>query len=153
MKGQVRTGQLIAPFGPGAIYTDSRGTPLVVCGLDHWYKIDRGNGLLQCENPDEFDIVEPRLSALLNVNRFRMPADYRAVHRGQQAPPNAFLSTPSQRFPRWYRNSYTNEMRRLNLNTESLPAARDGRWLPVRFVAVCGDATVVSRTRESSALL
>ena len=139
MKGQVRTGQLIAPFGPGAIYTDSRGTPLVVCGLDHWYKLDRGNGLLQCENPDEFDIVEPRLSALLNVNRFRMPADYRAVHRGQQAPPNAFLSTPSQRFPRWYRNSYTNEMRRLNLNTESLPAARDGRWLPVRFVAVCGD--------------
>jgi len=139
LKGQVRTGQLIAPFGPGAIYTDSRGTPLVVCGLDHWYKIDRGNGLLQCENPDEFDIVEPRLSALLNVNRFRMPADYRAVHRGQQAPPNAFLSTPAQRFPRWYRNSYTNEMRRLNLNTETLPAAPSGRWLPVRFIAVCGD--------------
>jgi len=139
LKGQVRTGQLIAPFGPGAIYTDSRGTPLVVCGLDNWYKIDRGNGLLQCENPDEFDIVEPRLSALLNVNRFRMPADFRYVRQGQVASPNAFIYTPAQRFPCWYRNSSTHQMRRLNLNTETLPAAPTGRWLPVRFIAVCDD--------------
>ena len=35
---QIRLGQIIAPFGPGSIYTDRRGIPHVVCGLDHWFK-------------------------------------------------------------------------------------------------------------------
>jgi len=135
---QVRIGQLIAPFGPGAIYTDSRGTPLVVCGLDNWYKVDKNNGLIECDNPDEFDIVEPRLSELLNVNRFCIPADFRSG-KGQQVPPNSRIYTPAQRFPCWYRNSHTHKMIRLNLNTQSLPKTQNGRWLPVRFIAVCAD--------------
>ncbi len=138
MNRQVRIGQLIAPFGPGAIYIDRLGTPLVVCGLDNWFKNDKGNGLLSCENPDEFYIFEPRLAALLNVNRFCSPADFRLAHQGQQAPPNAFLHTPAQRFPRWYRNSRTRQLRKFNLNSERLDNPPEGRWLPVRFIAVCG---------------
>ncbi len=138
MNRQVRIGQLIAPFGPGAIYTDRRGTPLVVCGLDHWYKSsDQVNGLVQCQNPGEFQKFEPRLAALLRVDRFCRPADFRSARTGQQAPPNAWLYTPAQRFPRWYRHSRTGEMRKFNLHTERLDNLSGGRWLPVRFVAVC----------------
>ena len=62
---QIRLGQIIAPFGPGSIYTDRRGTPHVVCGLDHWFKRwDQTQGLVQCQNPAEFQRFEPRLAAL-----------------------------------------------------------------------------------------
>lgn len=138
MNRQVRIGQLIAPFGPGSIYTDRRGIPLVVCGLDHWFKSwDQINGLVQCQNPEEFQKFEPRLAVLLHVDRFCKPADFREVRHGQQAPPNALLYTPAQRFPRWYRKSTTGEMRKFNLHSELLDRPGEGRWLPVRFIAVC----------------
>lgn len=139
MDRQVRIGQLITPFGPGAIYTDRRGTPLVVCGLDHWFKqTDRGLGLVPCQDRKEFEKFEPRLAALLGVDRFCRPPDFRWVRQGQNAAPNPLIYTPAQRFPRWYRNSKTGKMRKFNLNTERLERPADGgRWLPVRFVAVC----------------
>ncbi len=136
---QIRIGQLIAPFGPGSIYTDRRGTPHVVCGLDHWFmRWDPTLGLVPCQNPGEFERVEPRLSALLHVDRFRTPPDYRHVRAGTPAPPNAMLNVPAQRFPRWYRHTRTGVLRRFNLHTmrtENPPGG--GRWQPVRFIAVC----------------
>lgn len=136
---QVRTGQLIAPFGPGSIYTDRRGTPHVVCGLDHWFmRWEQTRGLVPCESRAEFERSEPRLSALLHVDRFCTPPDYRYVRRGTTAPPNAMLNVPAQRFPRWYRHTRTGEMRRFNLHTSRIEnPAGGGRWQPVRFVAVC----------------
>lgn len=136
---QVRIGQLIAPFGPGSIYTDRRGTPLVVCGLDHWFlRWEQTLGLVPCESRAEFERSEPRLSALLHVDRFCIPPDYRYVLRGTTAPPNAMLNVPAQRFPRWYRHTRTGEMRRFNLHTSRIEnPAGGGRWQPVRFVAVC----------------
>jgi hypothetical protein len=135
----VRIGQLIAPFGPGSIYTDRRGTPHVVCGLDHWFqRWDQVLGLVPCERRDEFELLEPRLSALLHVDRFCTPPDYRYVRRGTTAPPNAMLTVPAQRFPRWYRHTRTGEMRQFNLHTSRIEKpVGGGRWQPVRFVAVC----------------
>lgn len=136
---QVRLGQVIAPFGPGSIYTDRRGTPHVVCGLDHWFKRwDQTRGLIPCQDPSEFQRFEPRLATLLDVGRFCSPPDFRIVRHGQPSPPNAQLYLPAQRFPRWYRNTRTGEMRRFNLSTQKLePAPGGGRWRPVRFIAVC----------------
>jgi hypothetical protein len=136
---QIRKGQLIAPFGPGSLYTDRRGTPHVVCGLDHWFlRWDATNGFLPCEKRVEFERVEPRLSALLHVDRFCIPPDYRYAQLGQAAPPNALLYIPAQRFPRWYRNTRTGEMHRFNLDSVRIDNPRDGgRWQPVRFIAVC----------------
>ena len=136
---QVRIGQLIAPFGPGSLYTDRRGTPHVVCGLDHWFlRWDQTLGLVRCESRAEFERIEPRLSSLLHVDRFCMPPDYRYVRRGMTAPPNAMLNVPAQRFPRWYRHTRTGEMRRFNLHTSRIEnPVGGGRWQPVRFVAVC----------------
>ena len=135
---QIRIGQLIAPFGPGSLYTDRRGTPHVVCGLDHWYmRWDETHGLVQCEDRKEFERVEPRLSALLHINRFCVPPDYRHVRRGTSAPPNAALHVPAQRFPRWYRHTRTGQLRKFNLHTKRTEPADRGRWQPVRFIAVC----------------
>src|SRR5262245_6148623 len=136
---QIRTGQLIAPFGPGSLYTDRRGIPHVVCGLDHWFlRWDQTHGLVRCDNRAEFERIEPRLSSLLHVDRFCAPPDYRHVRRGSPPPPNAMLNIPAQRFPRWYRHTRTGEMRRFNLHTIRIESPPDGgRWQPVRFVAVC----------------
>ncbi|MCI0338921.1 MAG: DUF1998 domain-containing protein [Acidobacteria bacterium] len=137
---QIRIGQLIAPFGPGSLYTDRHGIPHVVCGLDHWFfRWDETRGLVRCDNQTEFERVEPRLSSLLHVDRFCAPPDFRYVRRGSHAPPNAMLYVPAQRFPRWYRHTRTGEMRRFNLHTTRIDRPSDGRWQPVRFVAVCAN--------------
>lgn len=136
---QIRLGQLIAPFGPGSIYTDQKGTPHALCGLDHWFnRYDANQGMQPCEDRTEFERFEPRISELLKVDRFCLPPDYREVRRNQIPPPNAFLAIPAVRFPRWYRHSRTGEMRRFNLNTARIDRpAGGGRWLAVRFVAAC----------------
>lgn len=137
---QIRTGQLIAPFGPGSLYTDRRGTPHVVCGLDHWFKrADPILGLVPCDNRTEFERFEPRLATLLRVDRFCAPPDFRAVRRGEtERPPNALLNVPAQRFPRWYRHTKTGKLRRFNLHAAKIDNPNDGgRFQPVRFVSVC----------------
>jgi Domain of unknown function (DUF1998) len=135
----IRLGQIIAPFGPGSIYTDRRGTPHVVCGLDHWFKHwDQTRGLEPCDDRNEFERFEPRLASLLNVGRFCAPPDFRIARRGQPTPPNSHLYVPALRFPRWCRNTRTGGMRRFNLSTQRLDQAPDGgRWKPVRFISVC----------------
>ena len=130
---KIRIGQLIAPFGPGALYTDSRGIPQIIAGLDHWYKQRDQNN----ENIDlvEFSIFEPRLSEMLKVGGFRRPADFRT----DREKPNAWIYTPVLRFPTWYRNTRTGQLRRSNLDASRIqfPAPNNERWVPVRFVSVC----------------
>jgi hypothetical protein len=136
---QIRVGQLIAPFGPGSIYTDRKGTPHIVCGLDHWYeRSDPIAGSVPCGQIEEFAIFEPRLAELLLVDSLRAPPDYRAVRKGTTAPPNARLETPALRFPRWHRDSKSGKLKRFNLSSQRLErTSGGGRWLPVRFVATC----------------
>lgn len=134
----IRVGQLIAPFGPGSIYTDRRGIPHIVCGLDYWYKrYDSAHGMTECSDVAEFEILESRLSELLHVERFRAPPDYRQVRRGAAPPPNAALAVPALRFPAWYRHTATGEMRRFSPESTKLSSVKGGRWQPVRFVSVC----------------
>lgn len=137
---QIRIGQLVAPFGPGSIYTDRRGVPHVVGGLDYWFmRWDQALGrMVPCSNRDEFERYEPRLSALLKVDRFSLPPDYRQAAWGESSPPNAGLHIPALRFPRWYRHTKTGRMNRFNLHTAKTDNLKDGgRWQPVRFIAVC----------------
>jgi hypothetical protein len=94
--------------------------------------------MVPSEKPDEFERFEPRLADLLHVNRFRTPPDYRAVKQGQNPPPNASLRVPAVRFPRWYRHTKTGQMKRFNLHSAKVDnPSGGGRWVAVRFVAVC----------------
>lgn len=136
---QLRSGQLIAPFGPGSLYTDRKGIPHIVCGLDFWYRREGDGGTTAaCEKIDEFELFEPRLVRLLKVDRLRSPMPYRHVRRGKTPPSNAGLYTPAHRFPGWYRHSKTGSLKRFALHSPRVDRASDGgRWLPVRFIAVC----------------
>lgn len=139
---QIRIGQLIAPFGPGSIYTDRRGVPHVVAGLDHWFmRWDQARGrMLASDNRGEFERFEPRLSALLGVDRFCLPPDYRGTRRGFTAPPNALLYIPGLRFPRWYRHTKTGALRRFNLHTARIERPPRRRALaagPIHLRVLC----------------
>lgn len=134
MGSEIRLGQLIAPFGPGSIYTDKRGIPTLVCGLDHWYKKEGVAG-----EPIEMEeavaislIIEPRLTDLLKVTSLRQPP------KNMYDPDNPALSglkIPGHRFPRWYINKANGQLKQFNL--DSIIISDKGSWKPVRFIAVC----------------
>ncbi len=137
---QIRIGQLIAPFGPGSLYTDRGGIPQIVAGLDYWFQQwDEPLGrMVPCTDRSEFELAEPRLSNLLRVDRFCLPPDYRYVRRGFDAPPNASLHVPALRFPRWYRHTKTGKLRPFNPHSIRIDRPDGGgRWQPVRFISVC----------------
>ncbi len=147
-RGPIRTGQLIAPHGPGAIVIDRTGTPLVVAGLDYWFiKEPRHNFDQRWTNDlDEFKFSDWRLLSLLGLDHFRRPPDYRHV-LGQDPPPNADLTIPTFRLPRWYVTSRTppdnqgfRPMVYVDARKRKLEApAGLGRLLPVRFISICPD--------------
>jgi hypothetical protein len=125
----IRINQLIAPFGPGSIYIDNYGTPLIVGGLDHWMERYDGGSWTECEEKNEFLIAEGRLSALLEIPLFYTPPYY--TYQNKQ---NNNLKIPVMRFPTWYTNR-TGELKQFNLHRKLLP--RGEFWKPVRFLAFC----------------
>lgn len=153
-RGPVRTGQLIAPFGPGAIVVDRSGVPLVVCGLDYWYIQEPRNQHPQqpAQDVDEFKFSDWRLVQQLVVDHFRRPPDFRSALRGQTPPPNAFLHIPTFRLPRWYvctrSPSKSKGFRPMvyvgadTRNSRAIPIPKPpgiGRMVPVRFITICPD--------------
>ena len=132
MGSDIRLGQLIAPFGPGSIYTDKYGIPTVVCGLDYWYKKE-DNGMFK-EIPEAVEanlIVEPRLTDIMKVSSLRQPPKY-IFDRDNTA--LSGLKIQGHRFPRWYVNNSDGKLRQFNF--ESIKIEK-GAWKPVRFIAVC----------------
>jgi hypothetical protein len=135
MGSDIRMGQLIAPFGPGSIYTDKNGVPTVICGLDFWYTRDvSGQPVKSDEAKMQSSIVEPRLSELLNIKFFRQPPEF---YYDSNNPDMSRLTVHGLRFPRWYVNNSTGQLKRFNLETQKLDRPEKGAWRPVRFIAVC----------------
>ena len=97
-EGPVRRSQMIAPFGTGALVVARNGVSLISAGLDHWFKREDGTGGVDIE---EYKVHEWRLERLLEVDHFRLPADFRRRYWGQEIP-NARLTQPFLRFPRWH---------------------------------------------------
>ncbi|NEU73110.1 DUF1998 domain-containing protein [Hassallia byssoidea VB512170] len=97
-KGPIRRAQLIAPFGVGAMVVVRDGTSLITAGIDHWYKREDGS---EANDKSEFRIDEWRLAALLEVDYFRLPPDFRKANKGDGVP-NAYLTVPFLRFPQWH---------------------------------------------------
>lgn len=137
-KAPVRTAQLIAPFGPGALYANRDGHMLIVAGLDHWFQ--RRNTVGERENAEdrsEFAIHEPRLSRLLGGTMFFRAPDYRAPRKGVAPPPNARLAVPALRFPTWYRNQKDNHLMQVGAGRRGRIGVGRERWVPVRFATAC----------------
>lgn len=139
MASEIRLGQLIAPFGPGSIYTDKNGIPNIFCGLDFWHKQrdERGNWKVDEAAMRKHVIDEPRLSALLQVPQFRQPPEFCF---DEQNPGISGLEVQTHRFPTWYVDRLSRKMRRFNLDTRKLAPLEKGekaQWRPVRFISVC----------------
>jgi hypothetical protein len=97
--GPIRRGQLIAPFGVGAMITVPGGTSMIISGLDFWYKNRDGSDI---NDPEEFKFEEWRLQELLQVSHFRLPPDYRDSKSPGKDALNLQITIPAFRFPTWH---------------------------------------------------
>lgn len=137
-KREIRTSQLIRPFGPGSIYIDSKGIPLIIAGLDNWFKRDAQGGTEGIVS-NKFDILEPRISEQIGIDYFKRPPDFRQVPKlpnGERGE-NDQIYIPAYRFPTWYRNDKTGKLRQFSPDTRNIRTTLGQRWIPVRFISVC----------------
>ena len=139
-EGPVRRSQMIAPFGTGALVVAKNGVSLISGGLDHWFEREDGSGSVDIE---EYKVREWRLEKLLEVGHFRLPADFRRGYQGQDIP-NARLTQPFLRFPRWHFCPSCNRLDERPLTERGRiwcrACERIGRRRPlfqVPFVAMC----------------
>ena len=136
----VRRGQLITPFGVGALVDFRDDESLMTAGLDEWPSAED-------ECPRDWLVTEERLQARLGVTHFRLPPDYREPGRDIQHP-NQHI--PFVRFPLWHYCPRRGAMERLplfgdrpkcpcrpGLDCESMPDWKRPRLIPSRFIAVC----------------
>jgi hypothetical protein len=137
----IRRGQLISPFGVGAMVSFPRDEALMTAGLDAWTAYAKK----QC--PPDWLVREERLEARLGVSHLRLPPDHRDSGTGVQFPNQ---DVPFVRFPRWHYCHFCGGMEELSLfgNRQRCKAypwptrncvqrARKPWLIPVRFVAAC----------------
>jgi hypothetical protein len=143
--GPIRRGQLIAPFGPGAMISVPGGTSLIIGGLDRWFLSQSADN----SNLDmsEYVVEEWRLRKRMRVSEFRLPPDYREPGRWGGTRTNCGHTIPSFRFPAWHfcpsckllveRTMYERGSRG-RIKCPECDAAHKVRYLfQVPFVAMC----------------
>jgi len=127
----VRRGQLISPFGVGAI-TDFRNDEAMMCaGLDAWF-----NGQTP---PDDSRIREERLQQKLGKAYFVLPPAYSESDGGSK------IKIPYVRFPLWHYCPRCFRMKKAGLfgaqpRCDSEKCAKGvfrPRMIPSRIVAIC----------------
>ena len=142
MKNNIRSSQVISPFGIGQIVNFPGEQSYMICGLNLWDNIlktkkETGTKIDEAE----FTIYEPRLQRLLDVKYFRKPYPYKKTGYA-----NKLLEIPGVRFPQWHHctNIKCGAMRKIELTQSDFPrcekCARGNnmyRMIPVRFIAAC----------------
>jgi hypothetical protein len=145
-KGPIRRGQLIAPFGAGAMTVIRDGTCVIAAGLDHWFEREDQEqaGLV----PEEFRVDEWRLERLLRVDHFRLPPDFRKK-QSYETTPNCYLTVPFLRFPAWHHCASCNLLHQVPATArgrvECPECEQKGRkrfMVQVRFVAMCDNGHI-----------
>lgn len=136
--GELRRGQVITTFGPGAIVDfrapgkDGGPVSVVAAGLDQW---DRAAPDAMLGASNEQSISEPRLQRLLKVKRFRLPP---VVLRGDNGRYESADRLVGVRFPTWLFCADCHRLRRA-----SAWGKPRSPWDPSR---ICTDCT---RTRDA----
>lgn len=141
----VRRGQLISPFGIGAMVDFPRDESLMPAGLDAWPFAKQ-----ECPPESGWLVREERLEARMSVRCFRLPPDHREPDTGSRF---ANENVPFVRFPRWHYCHHCGAMEELALfsstrercpgrpypqqSCEKKPEFRRPFLIPVRFVAAC----------------
>ena len=126
----VRRGQVITPFGPGAISVSHKGDSMIMGVLDKWYY--RGNE--KSNGWKEFQIFEPRLAKVLDVDYFMLPPDFRISKEDE----NSNLILPMLRFPQWHYCSRCKKLKEFKtVETKLKRCECGGEYVQVPFVVIC----------------
>lgn len=143
MSRNIRSGQLLTPFGIGQIVNFPDEESLMICGLDNWDRIidkKREEAGAAAVDEREFIIRDRRLENLLGVEKFKSPWAFKKAGRT-----NVRLSLPAIRFPGWHYCSVCGLMIPVSPDLKDVPRCMNvkagktcnGKLLSVRFVAVC----------------
>lgn len=143
IENPIRRGQLIAPFGVGAMVVGKGGVAMVTGALDYWYR--RSDERSPSEDSlREFRVDEWRLQKRLGVDHFRLPPDWRERQAGGDEVPNAFLTIPFLTFPTWFSCRKCGRMEQAKPSDRKAPACPEcgekgwfSRMVQVPIVAVC----------------
>lgn len=149
-KYNVRSSQVLSPFGIGQIVNLPGEVSIMTGGLNLWDKIvsqERYNQGPDKIVEDELKFNEKRLQAVLNVDHFKRPFEY--TKKGRV---NNHLKIPAVRFPGWHycTNSKCGKMIQKPLDFLDKDATCSDcsteqykqKMLPVRFVAVCAEGHI-----------
>lgn len=145
MSDMIRRGQLIAPFGPGAITILRGGISVIGAGLDHWFKREESpEDRVKDVDRDAFRVDEPRLERLLDVKALYLPPDHRRRRAGEPRE-NTGLTIPVLRFPQWHTCRSCHVLYPIPLTARGAQYCRPcevrtkKRWRlhQVRFIAMC----------------
>ena len=139
MAKNIRTAQLLTPFGIGQIVNFPNEVSLMIGGLDLWEEsIERATNMLGQDQIDRGLLIirEKRLEKLLKVEYFFKPFPYKTSGI------NRNLSIPGARFPQWH---YCSKITCGRMTKVQLTFAVDrkdcpdchSRMLPIRFIAAC----------------
>lgn len=140
MDSNIRTGQLLTPFGIGQIVTFPEEISVIISGLDLWDKSleeRRISGGHEAVDVEQLKVPEERLQKLLNVEYLLKPFPYT-----EKSFANNYLKVPAVRFPSWHHcvNPQCGRMKKIELSTHDTHIKCpncDSKMIPVRFVAVC----------------
>lgn len=139
-EGEIRLGQIITTFGPGAM-VDLRDEAVLVTGLDFW---EYGKHAPVRRVPDE------RLRDYI-VRNYRIdlaPDDpFRSPPIGEREDPSVWNGVPALEFPRWFVCQQCSALVRAGDGLERKKSGtrehhcadrkKPGRCVPVRFVGAC----------------
>ncbi len=144
---KVRRGQLIAPFGVGAIIVLKDGTSVIGAGLDQWFRREvQPERQMKAVDVSEFEVLEARLRRALRVGHLYFPPDWRRTW-GTDTSPNIGLTVPVLRFPRWHLCGFCHRLQRFPLSTRGRQDCRyctkyKSRLVQVRFMVMCKNGHV-----------
>lgn len=142
MKNNIRSSQVISPFGIGQIVNFPGEQSYMICGLNLWDNVLEAKKVTGTNIDEaEFTINEPRLQNLLNVQNFRKPFPFKKTGYA-----NTLLEIPGVRFPQWHHctNTRCGAMRKIELTQSDFPSCKKCakgnkkyKMIPVRFIAAC----------------
>lgn len=140
----LRRGQLVTTFGPGSLVVSPEGETAIIGGLDKWFHDKDDNRIVSF---DDYEVFEPRLKALLKVNKLLLPPDFRASYRYKNVPDslkpqNMDIYIPLLRFPSWHYCPICKTLQELPLSSKSSKCycsvcQEDRLLIQVPFVVVC----------------
>lgn len=136
----LRRGKLVGSEGPGSLVISPEGETAIVGALDFWFRNGYGE---EADAIDEFKKSEPRLKAILKVDNFYTPPEYREEKINAQIKvSNSNLVIPLLKFPQWHYCSSCKTLKKLEFDSTTsyveCPKCEQKRYFKqVPFVIVC----------------